>query len=127
QTSLRDRYAVGNHEPIWINPKDAAKKGIKNGDTVRVFNARGEALAGAVVTEDIIEGVVCLEEGVWYDPSKPGIVGAICKNGSPNMLTIDIPSSQLANGNISHTALVNIEKFSGKKEPLTAFSAPKGA
>ncbi|MCK9256998.1 MAG: molybdopterin guanine dinucleotide-containing S/N-oxide reductase [Sulfurospirillaceae bacterium] len=127
QTSLRDRYAVGNHEPIWINPKDAAKKGIKNGDTVRVFNARGEALAGAVVTDDIIEGVVCLEEGVWYDPSKPGIVGAICKNGSPNMLTIDIPSSQLANGNISHTALVNIEKFSGKKEPLTAFSAPKGA
>ncbi|NLC28658.1 MAG: molybdopterin guanine dinucleotide-containing S/N-oxide reductase [Campylobacteraceae bacterium] len=127
QTSLREKYAVADHEPIFINPKDAAKKGIKNGDVVRVFNARGEILTGAVVTDDMIEGVVNIYEGVWYDPEKPGIVGSICKNGSPNLLTIDIPTSKLANGNISHTALVNIEKYTGKKLPLTAFSAPKGA
>ncbi|NCB55817.1 MAG: trimethylamine-N-oxide reductase TorA, partial [Epsilonproteobacteria bacterium] len=127
QTRLRDTYAVANHEPIYINPKDAAKKQIKNGDTVRVFNARGEILAGAVVTDDVIEGVVCIYEGVWYDPEKPGAVGSLCKNGSPNLLTIDIPTSKLANGNISHTALVNIEKYTGKTLPLTAFSAPKGA
>ncbi|AOO65035.1 molybdopterin guanine dinucleotide-containing S/N-oxide reductase [Sulfurospirillum halorespirans] len=127
QTRLRDTYAVANHEPIYINPKDAAKKQIKNGDTVRVFNARGEILTGAVVTDDVIEGVICIYEGVWYDPEKPGAVGSICKNGSPNLLTIDIPTSKLANGNISHTALVNIEKYTGKTLPLTAFSAPKGA
>lgn len=127
QTSLRNQYAVAGHEPIYINTKDAAKKGIKSGDVVRVFNKRGEILAGAVVTNDIMEGVVNIYEGVWYDPSKPGVSGSICKNGSPNLLTLDIPTSKLANGNSSHTALVNIEKYKGSKLPLTAFSAPKGA
>lgn len=127
QTSLRDKYAVAGHEPIYINSKDAAKKGIKNGDVVRIFNARGEALAGAIVTDDIKESVVKVFEGAWYDPSKPGIVGSICKNGSANLLTLDIPSSKLANANIAHTALVNIEKYKGENPKLTAFSAPKGA
>ena len=90
---------------------------------VRVFNARGEVLAGAYVTQDIKEGVVKLAEGVWYD----GFDAGLCKNGSPNVLTIDIPTSKLANGNISHTALVNIEKFTGKAPELTAFSDPKFA
>ena len=60
---------------------------------------------------------------VWYD----GFDAGLCKNGSPNVLTIDIPTSKLANGNISHTALVNIEKFTGKAPELTAFSDPKFA
>ena len=123
QTSLRENYAIANREPIWIHPKDAAKKGIKTGDLVRVFNARGEVLAGAYVTQDIKEGVVKLAEGVWYD----GFDAGLCKNGSPNVLTIDIPTSKLANGNISHTALVNIEKFTGKAPELTAFSDPRFA
>jgi len=123
QTSLRENYAIANREPIWIHPKDAAKKGIKTGDLVRVFNARGEVLAGAHVTKNIKEGVVKLAEGAWYD----GFDAGLCKNGSPNGLTIDIPPSKLANGNISHTALVNIEKFTGKAPELTAFSDPKFA
>ncbi len=127
QTSLRDKYAVAGREPIYINTKDAKKKGIKSGDEVRVFNARGEALAGAVVTDDVKEGVVKFFEGAWYDPAKAGVAGSICKNGNANMLTIDMPTSKLANGNISHTALVNIEKYKGEKLALTAFSAPKGA
>lgn len=47
--------------------------------------------------------------------------------GFANVLTIDIPSSKLANDNIAHTGLVNIEKFKGELPKLTAFSAPKGA
>ena len=88
---------------------------------VRVFNARGEALAGAVVTKNISRNVVRLCEGAWYDPDMNGL----CKNGSANALTIDIPTSKLANGNIAHTALVNIEKFTGEAPKLTAFSDPK--
>jgi len=41
------------------------------------------------------------------------------------VLTIDIPTSKLANGNISHTALVNIEKYKGDALELTAFKNPK--
>ena len=121
--SIRDNYAVANREPIWINKKDAQKKGINDGDIVRVFNKRGEVLAGAILTDDFGEGIVKLNEGAWYDPDKNGM----CKNGCPNVLTIDIPSSKLANGNIAHTALVNIEKFTGKAPELTAFSDPKFA
>ena len=120
-TSIRDNYAVANREPIWINEKDAKELGIKDGDLIRVFNARGEALAGAVVTKNISRNVVRLCEGAWYDPDMNGL----CKNGSANALTIDIPTSKLANGNIAHTALVNIEKFTGKAPKLTAFSDPK--
>lgn len=124
-TSLREVYAVKNREPIWINTKDAQAKGIKDGDLVRVFNQRGEILTGAVVTDDIMQGVVRVCEGAWYDP-KDGEIGAICQNGSANVLTIDIPTSKLANGNISHTGLVNIEKYNVDL-PLNAFDAPKGA
>lgn len=120
-TSLRKEYAIADREPIWINTKDAKAKGIKTGDLVRVFNARGEVLAGANVTDDIIPGVVKLDEGAWYD----GFDSGICKNGCPNVLTIDIPTSKLANGNISHTALVNVEKFNGVAPKLTAFLEPK--
>lgn len=120
-TSLRKSYAVNGREPIWINTKDAKKKGIKKGDIVRVFNKRGEVLAGAVVTSDIKEGVVRLPEGAWYDPNSNGL----CRNGNANVLTLDIPTSKLANGNIAHTALVNIEKYKGKAEKVEVFTAPK--
>ncbi|CZE50283.1 molybdopterin guanine dinucleotide-containing S/N-oxide reductase [Campylobacter geochelonis] len=122
--SLRDKYAVAGREPIWINPKDAKAKGIKDGDLVRVFNARGQILAGAVLTDDVKEGVVKLSEGAWYDPANPKEDNTICKNGSANVLTIDIPTSKLANGNISHTLLVNIEVYKEKAPELSIFKHP---
>ncbi|MFA7083748.1 MAG: molybdopterin guanine dinucleotide-containing S/N-oxide reductase [Arcobacteraceae bacterium] len=124
-TSLREKYAVSNREPIWINTKDAKTKGIKNGDLVRVFNERGQILTGAIITDAIAQGVVKVDQGAWYAPAEPGVAGSICTNGSANVLTIDIPSSKLANGNIAHTALVNIEKYSGKVPELNIFEQPK--
>ena len=55
QTKLRDSYAVAGREPIFINEEDAKELGIKNGDLVRVFNARGQILAGAVVNDELQE------------------------------------------------------------------------
>lgn len=125
-TSNRKRYAVAGREPVLINTEDAKELGIKQGDLVRVFNARGEILAGANVSGDIMRGVVQIFEGAWYDPNAEGL----CKNGNPNVLTIDLPTSELANGNISHTALVDIELYkhkAGEDIKLTAFMPPKGA
>ncbi len=125
-TSNRKRYAVADREPVLINTEDAKELGIKQGDLVRVFNARGEILAGANVSDDIMRGVVQIFEGAWYDPNAEGL----CKNGNPNVLTIDLPTSELANGNISHTALVDIELYKhkvGEDIKLTAFMPPKGA
>ena len=125
-TSNRKRYAVADREPVLINTEDAKELGIKQGDLVRVYNARGEILAGANVSDDIMRGVVQIFEGAWYDPNAEGL----CKNGNPNVLTIELPTSELANGNISHTALVNIELYkhkAGEDIKLTAFMPPKGA
>ncbi|GAB1425035.1 hypothetical protein MASR2M16_22690 [Thauera terpenica] len=38
---LRSTYAIQGREPVFIGPQDAAARGIKHGDLVRVFNDRG--------------------------------------------------------------------------------------
>ncbi|EHX8516130.1 trimethylamine-N-oxide reductase TorA, partial [Escherichia coli] len=116
---LRKKYAVADREPITIHTEDAARFGIANGDLVRVWNKRGQILTGAVVTDGIKKGVVCVHEGAW-----PDLENGLCKNGSANVLTADIPSSQLANACAGNSALVYIEKYTGNAPKLTAFDKP---
>ncbi|PAF43121.1 molybdopterin guanine dinucleotide-containing S/N-oxide reductase [Helicobacter sp. 11S02629-2] len=120
-TSIRKLYAISDRQPIIMNDKDAKAKGIKTGDVVRVFNKRGEVLAGAYVTKDIKQGVVTLSEGAWFNPDSKGL----CKNGCANVLTMDVPSSKLANATSVNTALVNIEKYKGKLEKVDVYEQPK--
>ncbi|EPB6525682.1 trimethylamine-N-oxide reductase TorA, partial [Escherichia coli] len=122
--TLRQQYTVAGKEPVFINPQDASARGIRNGDVVRVFNARGQVLAGAVVSDRYAPGVARIHEGAWYDPDKGGEPGALCKYGNPNVLTIDIGTSQLAQATSAHTTLVEIEKYNGTVEQVTAFNGP---
>src|SRR3712207_6202293 len=57
---------IGGREPVWINPVDAAARGIATGDVVRVFNDRGACLAGALVTDAVRPGGVQLATGAWF-------------------------------------------------------------
>jgi len=123
-TSLREKYAVANREPVWINTKDAKAKGIKSGDIVRVFNDRGQILVGAIVSDEVRESVIKIDQGAWYDPMERGKIGSLCLNGNVNVLTKDIPTSKLANGNSSNTALVNIEKYTKAAPELSIFRQP---
>lgn len=109
--TLRQQYAVGGKEPVFINPQDASARGIRNGDIVRVFNARGQVLAGAVVSDRYAPGVARIHEGARYDPDKGGDLNALCKYGNPNVLTLDIGTSQLAQATSAHTTLVEIENI----------------
>lgn len=121
---IRKDYAIANKEPIMINEEDAKKRGIKHGDVVRVFNQRGQVLAGAQVTDGIRPGSVCIHEGAWpdFDPKL-----GICRNGGPNVLTLDIPTSRLANGCAANSALIKVEKWVGDTLETQAFEPPKGA
>ena len=121
---LREQYAIADREPIMINTKDAEIYGIKAGDLVRAYNGRGQVLVGALLTDGIKQGSVCIHEGAWPDLDK---ATGICKNGGANVLTLDIPTSQLANGCAGNSALVRIEKYTGPVLKLTAFDPPKGA
>ncbi len=126
-TKLRETYTVSGHEPCLINPKDAEARGIKDGDVVRVFNDRGQILAGAKVTDHIRPGVIRVNEGGWYDPQEGGKVGTLSKYGDANVLTVDIGTSKLAQGNCGHTAVAEVEKYAGPAVTVGAFTAPKGA
>jgi biotin/methionine sulfoxide reductase len=124
-TSLREQYAVAGREPLTLHPQDARARNIQDGDVVRVWNHRGQVLAGAVVNEGIKPGVICLHEGAWPDLDLQA--GGICKNGAVNVLTKDLPSSKLGNGCAGNTALAWVEKYSGPALTLTAFDPPANA
>ncbi|MFZ7237224.1 trimethylamine-N-oxide reductase TorA [Avibacterium gallinarum] len=125
-TSLRQKYAVNDREPVLIHKDDAAMRGIVDGDIVRIFNSRGQVLAGAVVTDGIIKGTVALHEGAWYDPADLGQSDKpLCKNGCPNVLTRDEGTSKLAQGNSPNTCIVQVEKFTGEAPAVTVFKQPK--
>ncbi|ABD87310.1 trimethylamine-N-oxide reductase TorA [Rhodopseudomonas palustris] len=126
-TKLRETYQVAGHEPCLINPKDAEARGIKDGDVVRVFNDRGQILAGAKVTENARPGVIRVNEGGWYDPAEPGKKGTLCRYGDVNVLTMDIGTSKLAQGNCGHTVIGNVEKYTGPAVTVGVFTAPAGA
>ena len=123
-TWLRDLYEIQGREPVWLNPIDAKKRGIKNGDVVKIFNTRGATLAGAIVTNNVMQGVIMIAEGAWYDPQDPSQKGTICKHGDVNQLTIDKGTSKLAQGNIANTVLADIEKYTGKLPDITVFNKP---
>ncbi|SMY33436.1 trimethylamine-N-oxide reductase TorA [Photobacterium andalusiense] len=123
-TDFRATYAVADREPIFINTEDAKARGIKSGDIVRVFNDRGQVMAGAVVTDDYLPGVCRLQEGAWYSPLEGGKAGTICTYGDPNVLTEDIGSSSLAQATSAAAALVQIEKYTGPIHAVTGFNGP---
>ena len=125
-TVAHDWYKVGGREPLLINPADAAARGIASGDVVRIFNGRGQTLAGALVTEDIAAGAICLHEGSWYDPVKPGELGTLDKQGSVNTLTLDQPlTSRFAQATIAETAIAQVEKYTQPAPAVTAYDQPK--
>ncbi len=94
-------------QEVWINPLDAQKRGIANGDMVRVFNARGEVRIAAKVTPRIMPGVSAMGQGAWHDADMTG--DRVDHGSCMNTLTTHRPSP-LAKGNPQHTNLVEIEK-----------------
>ncbi|EOC1763535.1 trimethylamine-N-oxide reductase TorA [Vibrio fluvialis] len=121
--AFRATYAVQGREPVYINPMDAKAKGIKAGDLVRVFNGRGQLLAGAVLSDSYPRGVIRIEEGAWYGPLSEK-EGAICTYGDPNTLTLDLGTSELAQATSANTCIVDFEKFTDKVPPVTSFGGP---
>ena len=123
-TKIRERYTIAGREPCMINTQDAAARGIADGDVVRVFNDRGQLLAGAIVSDDIRPGVLRIYEGGWYDPASGGEAGALDAYGDVNCLTVRNGTSRLAQGNCGHTGLADVEKFTGDLPAVNVFEAP---
>ncbi len=120
-TISHDRSNISNREPLWINPADAQERGIKDGDVVLVRNDRGTLLAGALVTDRIARHTVVVHHGGWYDP-----VDGMDIHGNSNTLTMDVPTSSLACGNIASSGLVEVERYKAEELPsVTVFDQPR--
>ena len=115
---------VEGREPIRLHPADAATRGVRDGDVVRVWNDRGSCLAGAVVSDTVRPRVVQLSTGAWYDPLDPADPDAMCVHGNPNVLTFDRGTSKLAQACSGQHALVEVERWTGPLPPIRAYDPP---
>ncbi len=118
---------IAGREPVRLNPTDAARRGIADGDIVRLFNDRGACLAGAVVSDDVMAGVVQLSTGAWYDPEHDGEQQPLCVHGNPNVLTRDVGTSRLAQGCCGQVTVVECEKYLLALPAIRAFDPPDQA
>jgi trimethylamine-N-oxide reductase (cytochrome c) len=109
---------------IRMNPEDAAARGIKHHDLVKVHNQRAGVICAACVTERIRPGTVHgYESCANYDPlGEPG--KSIDRGGVLNLLTPN--RSQLKKGHsmAAAAALVQIELWDGKDQRFGDEKAP---
>jgi anaerobic dimethyl sulfoxide reductase subunit A len=94
---------------IFINPFDAAERGIRAGDLVRVWNERGEVVLPARVTPRILPGVVDIPQGAWWSPNESGVDFGGCIN----VLTSE-RWTPFAFGTAQQTIMVEVERFESK-------------
>jgi len=58
--------SILKEEPfVWINPHDAAKRGINENDKVKMYNERGSLILKAILTEKTAPGIVHTYFGWW--------------------------------------------------------------
>jgi biotin/methionine sulfoxide reductase len=110
---------VSGREGVYLNPDDAARRGIGYGDIIELFNDRGRCLAGAILSADIAPGVARLNTGAWFDPE-----AGLEKHGNPNSLTLDRGASSLSQGCAAQTCLVEARRFEGEAPRVTAHDLP---
>ena len=104
---LRETYS----QETTMNASDAARLGIKTGDTIEVWNERGKVVTPVYVTERCMPGVAVLFEGAWMDLDENGVDRA----GNPDFLTLDEPSP--AGAFAYNTVLANIRKTDLEHKP----------
>ena len=100
------------YEPIKIHPTDAAKRGIENGDIVKMFNERGIVLGVAKLTERIIPGAVAMEKGGGMDYIA---VAEINRGGTNNLIAPSNGISQNAKGLAVSSYLVEVARVTGSE------------
>ncbi len=86
---------------LEIHPGDATRRGIEDGDVVRVFNDRGSCRLLASVDSTVSQGVVCAESVRWNKRSPDG--------HNVNVLTSE-RLTDLGGGPTFYSVLVQVER-----------------
>lgn len=120
QADVRFEQNVKGRQHVFISVEDAAAKGIKSGDLVELYNERGALIAGAVVTEKIMQGVVSLEEGNWIQLDSKGR----CNSGAINIITTSVASSGLSQATSANTCIANLKRCDDAESENRAYEPP---
>ncbi|NMP14737.1 molybdopterin-dependent oxidoreductase [Thalassotalea sp. Y01] len=118
------QHKINGRERARLNRYEADKRGLKDGDIMRLFNDRGQCLAGVEISDELRDGVIELPTGAWYDPKQLG-ESVLDAHGNPNALTADVGTSRLAQGCSAHSCLVEVEKYCGELPDISVFKQPK--
>ena len=90
---------------VFINPIDAERHGIRDGDPVKVFNERGALILPCRLTVRIMPGVIDIPQGAWFDPDENGVD----RGGCVNVLTSQ-RWTPFAFATAQHTIMVEVER-----------------
>ena len=93
---------------LFMNAQDAAARGIRAGDTVRVQSPEGEMAIRVSLTEDIIAGCVSLTQGAWTVRDAQGVE----TGGAANTLTSTTPTLP-SQGSRTHSVFVEVTRSAG--------------
>lgn len=100
----------GAPAPVRLHPDDARVRAISDGQSVRLYNARGACRAVARIDAGVRRGVAVMPTGAWYAPDP---ATGMDMNGNPNVLTADRRTSALGQASAALSALVRIAPLNG--------------
>ncbi|MGZ4107354.1 MAG: molybdopterin-containing oxidoreductase family protein [Tumebacillaceae bacterium] len=69
--SLKKLEGLRGKPLLHLHPEDAATRGIADGDSIRIWNDRGECHLYAHVAPDVLPGVV-VSQGLWWEDEQTG-------------------------------------------------------
>jgi len=124
--NIADHRVNVNGYYYWVlrlNAKDAAARGIKKNDLVKVFNDRGAVICAALPTERLARGVCHgYESSAVYDPmGEPG--KSVDRGGCLNLLTPERTQTRSTHSLAGANALVEVELWDGRTEHMSAVFA----
>jgi anaerobic dimethyl sulfoxide reductase subunit A len=91
---------------LVMNRTDGEERGLRSGDTVRVYNSVGEMHIKVRLKNDIIKGTICLPQGAWTTMDEHGIENG----GATNALTSTTPTLP-SQGSRTHSVFVQLQKI----------------
>jgi len=105
---------------LRLNAQDAAARGVKEHDLVKVYNDRGAVVCAARLTERLPRGVVhSYESSACYEPlGEPGV--SLDRGGCVNQLTPKRSIAKKVTGTAANSCLVQVVAWDGKPHRVGA-------
>ena len=97
-------YIDKEDDSLWLNTEDANHRNILNNTVVLAFNELGKITVKVKVTDDIMPGVACLNQGIWTHNLDKYV------DGSANILTSTEPTMP-SHGARTHSINIEIENL----------------